>query len=129
VTDYLIDTQSLLWFVEDNEKLPIKIRTIMEADNSSLRVSIASLWEIAIKTSIKKLALSVEFDVFIEKIRLNGFEILPIECPHIITLTTLDFPHRDPFDRIIIAQAITEKMQVISSDAVFGQYPVKWIWV
>jgi PIN domain nuclease of toxin-antitoxin system len=128
VTDYLIDTQVLLWFVQDDKKLPVKIRTLMEDDNSCLMASIASLWEIAIKTSIKKLALSVAFDEFIEKICLNGFEILPIECPHLITLTTLDFPHRDPFDRIIIAQAITEKMQVISSDDVFGQYPVKWLW-
>jgi PIN domain nuclease of toxin-antitoxin system len=117
VTEYLIDTQTLLWFVEDAEKLPLKIRTVMEDDNSSLIVSIASLWEIAIKTSIKKLALSVGFDVFIEKIRQTGFEILPIEFPHLVTLTTLDFPHRDPFDRIIIAQAMAEKIPVISSDA------------
>jgi PIN domain nuclease of toxin-antitoxin system len=101
----------------------------MEDQNSHLIVSIASLWEIAIKTSIKKLALSVEFSMFIEKIHQNGFEILPIECPHLITLTTLDFPHRDPFDRIIIAQAITEKIQVISSDDIFKQYPVQWISV
>lgn len=100
----------------------------MEDQNSHLIVSIASLWEIAIKTSIKKLTLSVEFNLFVEKIHLNGFEILPIECSHLITLTTLDFPHRDPFDRIIIAQAITEKMQVISSDDSFGQYPVQWLW-
>jgi PIN domain nuclease of toxin-antitoxin system len=129
VTEYLIDTQSLLWFVENDEKLPLKIKSVMEDDNSCLITSIASLWEIAIKTSIKKLVLSVEFDVFIEKILLNGFEILPIEYSHLITLTTLEFPHRDPFDRIIIAQAIAEKMQIISSDDIFGRYPVKWFWV
>jgi PIN domain nuclease of toxin-antitoxin system len=129
VTDYLVDTQSLLWFVGDDEKLPLRMKTLMEDENSRLIVSIASLWEIAIKISIKKLVLSVEFNLFIEKILLNGFEILPIKFSHLVTLTTLDFPHRDPFDRIIIAQAITEKIQVISSDDIFSRYPVRWLWV
>jgi PIN domain nuclease of toxin-antitoxin system len=90
VTDYLIDTQSLLWFAEDDERLPIKIKTVMEDDNSRLIVSIASLWEIAIKTGIKKLALSVGFDVFIEKILMTGFVILPLEIEPCRFLTLSD---------------------------------------
>jgi PIN domain nuclease of toxin-antitoxin system len=129
MTNYLVDTQSLLWFIEDDKKLPARIKAVMENDTTHLMVSIASLWEIAIKVSIKKLVLSVELKLFIEKVYFNGFEVIPIECSDLITLMALDFPHRDPFDRIIISQAITKNIQIISSDDIFGMYPVRRLWV
>jgi PIN domain nuclease of toxin-antitoxin system len=87
-----------------------------------------SFWEIAIKTSLQKLKLSKSLEIMINQSVENGFEIISIEPAHLITLSTLYFYHRDPFDRMIIAQAITENMSVISSDSVFNSYPVNCIW-
>jgi PIN domain nuclease of toxin-antitoxin system len=85
--------------------------------------SVDSLWEIAIKSSIGKLSLSAPFDQLIPRqLSLNGFELLPIEIAHLATVTTLPFHHHDPFDRLIIAQAMTEKMPIVSSDSAFDAY-------
>jgi PIN domain nuclease of toxin-antitoxin system len=125
---YLVDTQSFIWFVEDDDKLPTHIRNLMENAEKPLVISIASLWEITIKTSLGKLRLSVDITTLIKSIVRNGFTILPIEPEHLITLSTLDFIHRDPFDRIIIAQSIHSGMPVISSDDIFSLYPVTRVW-
>jgi PIN domain nuclease of toxin-antitoxin system len=91
-------------------------------------VSIASFWEITIKMSLQKLTLSGNLETLISKSVSNGFEILPVNPAHLITLSTLEFFHKDPFDRMIIAQAISENISVISSDNIFKLYPVSWIW-
>jgi PIN domain nuclease of toxin-antitoxin system len=124
----LIDTQSFIWFFEADEQLPVRVRTMMEDTENHLIISIASFWEIAIKMSLQKLKLSVSIETLMNKAFTNGFEILSIEPAHLITLSALDFHHRDPFDRLIIAQAITENINVISSDGIFGLYPVKRLW-
>jgi len=125
----LIDTQALIWFVEDDRKLPAGIKAVMESGGSRLLVSVASLWEMAIKMSLNKLVLSGDFASTVARIQENGFELLPVEPEHLITLTTLDYIHRDPFDRVIIAQAITEGIPVVISDEVFARYPVQREWV
>lgn len=124
----LIDTQSLIWFFEGDDKMPLFIRAMMEDAKNEFAISIVSFWEITIKMSLRKLELSVNLETMINRIVKNGFVIVPIEPAHLITLLTLDFHHRDPFDRMIIAQAITENMSVISSDHVFKSYPVNCIW-
>jgi len=96
--------------------------------SDKLTLSIASLWEITIKVSLGKLAMSSDIATTIDKAIANGFEILPIERNHLITLSTLDYIHRDPFDRLIISQAIAENVPVISCDSTFQQYPVNTIW-
>ena len=123
----LIDTQSFIWFFENNPNLPASVRLFME-NRSSLVVSIASFWEITIKTSLGKLTVPESISGLMDKALSKGFKILPIEREHLIVLSTLDLIHRDPFDRIIIAQAIAENMPVISSDDIFKQYPVNCIW-
>ena len=123
----LIDTQSFIWFFEDNPRLPASVRLFMESENN-LAVSIASFWEIAIKTSLGKLSVPENISGLMDKALSNGFQILPIEREHLIVLSTLEFIHRDPFDRIIIAQAIAENMPLVSSDDVFKQYPVNRVW-
>jgi PIN domain nuclease of toxin-antitoxin system len=125
--DILVDTQSFIWFSENDPRLPIPIKEIMENSNR-LVISIASFWEITIKVSLGKLSISGNIATLIDKSLSNGFEILPIEREHLITLSTLDFTHRDPFDRLIIAQALTENMSIISSDSIFQQYPINLIW-
>ena len=123
----LIDTQSFIWFFEENSRLPASIKLFMERSNS-LVVSIASFWEITIKTTLGKLTVPEGVSGLIDKALSKGFKILPIEREHLIVLSTLDLIHRDPFDRIIIAQAIAENMPLVSSDDVFQQYPVKCVW-
>jgi len=123
----LIDTQSFIWFFEDNPRLPVSVRQYME-NSTSLVVSIASFWEITIKTSLGKLVIPDNISGLMDKSLLNGFKILPIERGHLIVLSTLDFIHRDPFDRIIISQAIAENMPIVSSDDIFMQYPIDCIW-
>ena len=123
----LIDTQSFIWFVENNPRLPLAVKVVME-ESTKLALSIVSLWEITIKISLSKLVMSGDIATTIDKALANGFEILPVERNHLITLSTLDFIHRDPFDRLIISQAIAENVPVVSCDSIFQQYPVNVIW-
>ncbi|MEI6488976.1 MAG: type II toxin-antitoxin system VapC family toxin [Bacteroidota bacterium] len=126
---FLIDTQAFIWFVENNKNLPTKIKKELENPENLIIVSIASLWEMTIKMSLGKLILNCEIDEMIEKVYANGFEILPILPEHIIKLSTLDSIHRDPFDRIIISQALTENIVLVSSDDIFDNYPkLKRVW-
>ncbi|MHC6201886.1 type II toxin-antitoxin system VapC family toxin [Breznakiellaceae bacterium SP9] len=125
---YLVDTQAFIWFSEDDPPLPTHIRALMEGIDSEPVISIASLWEMTIKMSLGKLILSGDIAAMLNKVIDNGFAIMPIEGAHLITLSTLDFFHRDPFDRIIISQSISEDMLVISSDTIFSRYPVTWVW-
>ncbi len=123
----LIDTQSFIWFVENDPKLPAPIRTIMEDEQYNLFLSIASLWEIVIKSSLGKLPMQKNIFEMIQDVTKKGFSILQIIPQHLITLHSLEYIHRDPFDRIIISQAITENMQVISSDELFGKYQINLV--
>jgi PIN domain nuclease of toxin-antitoxin system len=125
--DVLIDTQTLIWFCEDNPRLPVSVKLLMESSDN-LFVSIASFWEITIKTSLGKLTVCENIADAIDNALSKGFRILPIEREHLIALSTLDLIHRDPFDRIIIAQAIAENMPLVSSDDIFLQYPINCVW-
>ena len=123
----LIDTQALIWFCEDNPCLPSSVKQYMERSNGLL-VSIVSFWEITIKTNLGKLVIDGNIADVMDRALSRGFKILSIEREHLIVLSTLELIHRDPFDRIIIAQAIAENMPLISSDDIFKQYPVNCIW-
>jgi PIN domain nuclease of toxin-antitoxin system len=92
-------------------------------------LSIASLWEIAIKSSLGKLELDQPFAELIQRqLVANEITVLPIKFVHLVGLTGLPFHHRDPFDRLIIAQAIAERVPVVSSDGAFRDYPVQVVW-
>lgn len=124
----LIDTQAFIWFVEDDKQLPEEIKTKLEDLDNSIIISIASLWEMTIKMSLGKLHLGCNIEEMIEKVNQNGFEVLPILPEHIIRLSKLDYFHRDPFDRIIISQGLSENMVIVSSDKAFDEYGVKRAW-
>ncbi|MBN2106738.1 MAG: type II toxin-antitoxin system VapC family toxin [Deltaproteobacteria bacterium] len=125
----LLDTNCFLWGITDSEKLSLAARSFMADLDNSLCLSAASLWEIAVKVSIGKLELLRPFDQLIpEQLAVNAIDILPIEPPHLSRLITLPFYHRDPFDRLIIAQAQTEDIALLSSDTAFQKYDVKLIW-
>jgi len=129
--DFLLDTHALIWFLNGDKNLPEKIKKIIEDENNTCYVSIASLWEMAIKISKgNRLLLNVEFDEIDHAIAELNIGIIPIETSHLRIISLLKFypNHKDPFDRIIIAQAKTEKLPLISLDKEFKKYGVKLLW-
>ena len=125
----LLDTNAFLWFISGSDRLSQNARNIMVDFNNDLVLSTASLWEMAIKTSIGKLELLDSFDRLIPvQLEKHAIDVLSIRLDHISKIIDLELYHRDPFDRLIIAQGITEQIPVITSDAMFAKYPVKVIW-
>ncbi|MGB9180502.1 MAG: type II toxin-antitoxin system VapC family toxin [Pyrinomonadaceae bacterium] len=124
----LLDTHAFLWFIDDSPRLSARAKALLESDED-LFLSTASLWEIAIKTSSGKLALAQPFDIFLpQQLSKNEIEILPIRLAHLGVVSTLPLHHRDPFDRLLIAQAMFEQMPMISIDTAFDAYPVTRLW-
>jgi PIN domain nuclease of toxin-antitoxin system len=125
----LIDTNIFLWYISGDKRLKLYGRNIITDMSNEIFLSMVSLWEIAIKTSLGKLELLEPFDDLIPKeIRKNEISILDIKFSHINYLIKLPFHHRDPFDRLIIAQAICENIQIIASDEIFKNYLPEIIW-
>lgn len=124
----LLDTHTLIWFINGDKELSTKARAIIQAKDTLNFVSIASLWEIAIKISLGKLELKTPFNQVIKQLEENGFEILPITFEDTMIVSKLPFHHRDPFDRMIIAQALTHKMIIITKDPSFNQYNTTTAW-
>ena len=124
----LLDTHAFIWFIEGDNQLSDQARKSIERNDVISSISIASLWEISIKISLKKLELKTPFTDISKQILKNGFQILPITFEDTLTLTGLPFYHRDPFDRIIISQSVTNKLSIISKDKNFIEYGVTLIW-
>jgi PIN domain nuclease of toxin-antitoxin system len=125
----LLDTHSFLWFVGGDARLsPAARQTIEDLDNE-IFISIASLWEIAIKVNLGKLDLGAPYEQFIPaELQRQKIAVLPIEVPHLSVIAKLPLHHRDPFDRLIIAQALTVGMPIIAVDEAFDDYGVERIW-
>jgi len=123
---YLFDTHALIWYFEEENKISDKIKEIILNPKNTVYVSIASVWEMAIKISIGKM------DKCLEELLLGvenaGFSFLQVEIDYVRQLLVLPFIHRDPFDRLIIATAIKENMTIITVDENVQQYNVSWIW-
>ena len=125
----LLDTHTLLWFALGDSQLSDQARGLIDDPAHDMCVSPASYWEIAIKIRLGKYTLPNRYEDFMQKaIAGNGFDVLPVEFKHTAVLTTLPLHHRDPFDRLIIAQAMVEDISVISSDDAFDAYPVRRLW-
>jgi PIN domain nuclease of toxin-antitoxin system len=124
----LLDTHAFIWFVEDDDQFPESLKRIIEKPSNDIYLSIASIWEMAIKIQLKKLDIDKSIKEIIELVSFNGFELLPILPEHIIKLSSLDFHHRDPFDRIVIAQGLVENQVIVSRDKVFDKYGIRRIW-
>jgi PIN domain nuclease of toxin-antitoxin system len=125
----LLDTQALLWHYLDDPRQSALARATIADPANTIMVSSASHWEVAIKLSTGKYSLHVPFAVFVqESIFDNGFAILGIEPRHTAELVALPYHHRDPFDRLIVAQAIVEKMPIVSVDPALDPYPIQRIW-
>lgn len=125
----LLDTHVVLWYVTQNSSLSLKAREIVEA-KSDLFFSMASVWEIAIKLNIGKLQIYCSFDDLLARIAVTRAEILPINIED--TQTYINLPlmpdHRDPFDRILVAQAMNYGLDIVSGDEKFDAYPIQRVW-
>jgi PIN domain nuclease of toxin-antitoxin system len=125
----LLDTHTFPWFVLGDTQLSASAKATIEDPRNEKLLSPASYWEIAIKISLGKYTLSKPYEEFMEKgITENGFGVLPIEPKHTAVVTTLPFHHRDPFDRLIIAQAMVEDAAIVSNDTAFDAYSVTRVW-
>lgn len=126
---YLLDTHTVLWYTLDEPLLSSTACELIINQNNQILISPVSYWEIAIKISIRKLTLHQPYKNFID-VCLNQyqFQILPITPEHTDAVITLPFYHKDPFDRLLIAQAIVEKIPLISVDTVLNQYGVQRLW-
>jgi PIN domain nuclease of toxin-antitoxin system len=124
----LLDTHTLIWYINGDLELSQNAKTAIEANDTINFVSIASLWEIAIKISLGKLELKTPFKQIGRQIEENGFEVLPVTFEDTLTVSTLPFHHRDPFDRIIIVQSFSNGLTLISKDKNFDLYKAKVLW-
>ena len=118
----LLDTHTFLWYYSGSPELSDYARQCLDDTKNDFWVSIASLWEIAIKNSIGKLDLDKSFDDFCKDVVEKGFIFLRVDITHIIKSAKLPFHHRDPFDRIIVAQAISENLDFVSKDDIMELY-------
>ncbi|MBM2814702.1 MAG: toxin-antitoxin system toxin component [Ignavibacteria bacterium] len=125
---YLIDTQILIWIFGDSYRIPKKILDILKNTENQIIVSAVSIWEIAIKKSIGKLKFDFELKILVQEIYEMNINILDITSEQIIKVADLPFHHKDPFDRLIISQAILENLPVNSSDVNFKKYEIELIW-
>ncbi len=125
----LIDTQAIIWFAENNAHLSNQARAPMEDTGNDCFISMASFWEISIKINLGKLDIKgLSLQAFMDEVSDNDFLTLDIRRDHILENEKLSLYHRDPFDRLIIAQAIAEEMPVVSNDVIFDAYAVSRIW-
>lgn len=126
---YLVDTHTLLWYTLNESPLSNTARQLIINQNNEILISPVSYWEIAIKISLGKLTLHQPYQDFI-RICLDQYQFttLAITPVHTNAVITLPFFHKDPFDRLLVAQAITEKVPIISADAVLDQYGIQRLW-
>jgi PIN domain nuclease of toxin-antitoxin system len=125
----LLDTHAFLWFIGGSSELSSYTKGLIESEENERYLSVASLWEMAIKVSIGKLDVPLPFTRLVRQhVTGNAIEVLSMEPEHLDEQRSLSFHHRDPFDRLIIAQAIQEEMPVVSRDNAFSDYQVQVLW-
>jgi PIN domain nuclease of toxin-antitoxin system len=126
---FLLDTHALIWFLEGDRQFSKPAKSALNADEAEAVVSVATIWEIAIKASLRKLRLRIriedELRDFLEE---NGFRLLDIEYAHAAWVASLPFNHGDPFDRLLVAQALVERMTILSHDSALDAYGVARVW-
>lgn len=125
----LLDTQALLWFLLHDSRLSKTAELVICDPANEIEISPASYWEIAIKISIGKYTLPLPYQQFVEsQLAANDFRILHIEPKHTAQLVEMPLHHRDPFDRLLIAQSLSENLPIVSADSKFGAYGVNRLW-
>ena len=125
----LLDTHTFIWFVTDSPRISVTAKTLIEDEYNRKLLSVASVWEMAIKHSVGKLSFELPFMSFIEsQMQQNSMELLNIKIEHLEVIANLPLYHRDPFDRLIIAQATVEQIPIVGIDKAFDSYSVQRLW-
>lgn len=125
----LLDTHAFLWFIEGDRRLSATAARRIGDPATRVYVSVVSAWEIAIKQRTGKLTLDRPLSLlWPESIAANHFDVLDISAEHVLALESLPLHHRDPFDRLLIAQALVEDLALVSVDSAFTQYPISRVW-
>ena len=125
---YLLDTHTLIWLIEASSKVSSDIRERLKYPGNPVYLSSASLWEIAIKSSLGKLELQSPFDKLLSDLAGTNINILQIEHEYLRKLAELPYIHKDPFDRLLIATALVEDLTIITADENIQKYDVPWVW-
>ena len=124
----LLDTQALLWWFEGGERLSRTARQAIAASESEVSVPIVAVWELAIKTAIGKLDAQALLDGAEQRFRSIGFQVMAVTLDHALRVASLPTHHKDPFDRMLVAQAQAESLTIVSSDPIFERYGVRRLW-
>ena len=125
----LLDTHTFLWWIANDPQLSPRARQIMEDADTEPLLSAASGWEIAIKSRLGKLKLPLDLQGFVaEQLRINAIQVLPIQMTHALHVFTLPDHHRDPFDRMLVAQSQSEQLPILTGDPQIARYAVTVMW-
>ena len=124
----LLDTHTIIWFIDKSPRLPQHVRDMLEDVSNNVSVSVVSLWEISIKARQGKLIFSNSLTDTASSLRSKGFRFLAIRPDHVYRLDTLELHHKDPFDRMLIAQSLAEDFILVGCDEVFDDYGVRRLW-
>lgn len=125
----LLDTHTLLWWATDRARLSPVALAVCEDASNVLLLSVVSVWEMQIKTQLGKLTLTIPLATLIDReVNTNGMTLLPVELEHVLALDTLPAYHKDPFDRLLIAQAQLEGAILVTTDGVFARYDISRLW-
>ncbi len=125
----LLDTHIFIWYVTDIQRLSVTVRTLVDDSDNEILLSTASIWEMAIKHNTGKLSFGLPFKVFIQQqLNFNDINLLNINLDHIDVVTTLPLHHRDPFDRLLIAQSMVEQIPILSANSTFDAYFIQRLW-
>lgn len=124
----LLDTHAFIWWDSDPTQLSAPARAALQDPAATVFVSVVSVWEMQIKAQLGKLALRLPLVQIITQQQTNGLQVLPISLGHVLAVDALPKVHKDPFDRMLVAQAGVEGMELVSADSIFTHYPVKIIW-
>lgn len=125
----LLDTHAFLWWITDSDRLSPRARQLIGDGENEIFFSAASGWEIAIKVGLGRLSLPEDLPSFISRqLAVNAFEVLPVHLGHALRVSLLPDHHRDPFDRLLVAQAQAEGLAILSADSQLKGYPIEVVW-
>ncbi len=125
----LLDTHTFIWWDSDPDRLPQRVLALCQSSSTNLLLSVASVWEMEIKQQVGKLKLRMPLaDLISGQQETNSIELLPIQLGHVLALDSLALHHKDPFDRLLISQALVEDAILLSADPIFSQYPATVLW-
>lgn len=125
----LLDTSAFLWWITDSKRVTARVRQVLGDEDNEVWFSVASGWEIAIKAGLRRVSFAEDPEQLIpEQLSANGFQVLPVQLRHALKVSALPSVHRDPFDRLLVAQALVEGLTIVSGDVRIGEYPVDVLW-